>query len=135
MIDKVLSSKSVSIDYLISESNSYISFCLSSTISYYVNFNLKDISYTLNLFKEIFESKILKIIYDHKHFLKILKANKINIDDNFFDIKIANYLIDSSRRDDLESILKLNINAEISENQIHKRVSYIKKLINYYLIV
>ena len=127
LIDKVLSSKSVSIDYLISESNSYISFCLSSTISYYVNFNLKDISYTLNLFKEIFESKILKIIYDHKHFLKILKANKINIDDNFFDIKIANYLIDSSRRDDLESILKLNINAEISENQIHKRVSYIKK--------
>jgi len=127
MIDKVLSSKSVSIDYLISESSSYISFCLSSTISYYVNFNLKDISYTLNLFKEIFESKILKIIYDHKHFLKILKANKINIDDNFFDIKIANYLIDSSRRDDLESILKLNINAEISENQIHKRVSYIKK--------
>jgi len=127
LIDKVLSSKSVSIDYLISESNSYISFCLSSTISYYVNFNLKDISYTLNLFKEIFESKILKIIYDHKHFLKILKANKINIDDNFFDIKIANYLIDSSRRDDLESILKLNINAEISENQIHKRVLYIKK--------
>jgi len=127
LIDKVLSSKSVSIDYLISESNSYISFCLSSTISYYVNFNLKDISYTLNLFQEIFESKILKIIYDHKHFLKILKANKINIDDNFFDIKIANYLIDSSRRDDLESILKLNINAEISENQIHKRVFYIKK--------
>ena len=127
LIDKVLSSKSVSIDYLISESNSYISFCLSSTISYYVNFNLKDISYTLNLFKEIFESKILKIIYDHKHFLKILRVNKINIDDNFFDIKIANYLIDSSRRDDLESILKLNINAEISENQIHKRVSYIKK--------
>jgi len=127
LIDKVLSSKSVSIDYLISESNSYISFCLSSTISYYVNFNLKDISYTLSLFQEIFESKILKIIYDHKHFLKILKANKINIDDNFFDIKIANYLIDSSRRDDLESILKLNINAEISENQIHKRVFYIKK--------
>ena len=127
LIDKVLSSKSVSIDYLISESNSYISFCLSTNISYYVNFNLKDISYTLNLFKEIFESKILKIIYDHKHFLKILKANKINIDDNFFDIKIANYLIDSSRRDDLESILKLNINAEISENQIHKRVLYIKK--------
>ena len=127
LIDKVLSSKSVSIDYLISESNSYISFCLSTKISYYVNFNLKDISHTLNLFKEIFESKILKIIYDHKHFLKILKANKINIDDNFFDIKIANYLIDSSRRDDLESILKLNINAEISENQIHTRVSYIKK--------
>ena len=47
LIDKVLSSKSVSIDYLISESNSYISFCLSSTISYYVNFNLKDISLSL----------------------------------------------------------------------------------------
>ena len=51
LIDKVLSSKSLSIDYLISESNSYISFCLSSTISYYVNFSVKDISYTLNLFK------------------------------------------------------------------------------------
>jgi len=127
LIDKVLSSKSVSIDYLISESNSYISFCFSSKISYYVNFNLKDISFTLNLFQEIFESKILKVIYDHKYFLKILKANKINIDDNFFDIKIANYLVDSSRRDDLESILKLNINTDISENQIHTRVSYIKK--------
>ena len=127
LIDKVLSSKSVSIDYLISQSNSYISFCLSSKISYYVNFNLKDISFTLNLFQEIFESKILKVIYDHKYFLKILKANKINIDDNFFDIKIANYLVDSSRRDDLESILKLNINTDISENQIHTRVSYIKK--------
>ena len=127
LIDKVLSSKSVSIDYLISESNSYFSFCLSSTISYYVNFNLKDISYTINLFQEIFESKILKIIYDHKSFSKILKTHKIKIDDNYFDIKIANYLVDSSRRDDLESILKININAEISENQIHTRVSHIKK--------
>ena len=127
LIDKVLSSKSVSIDYLISESNSYFSFCLSSTISYYINFNIKDISYTINLFQEIFESKILKIIYDHKSFSKILKTNKINIDDNYFDIKIANYLVDSSRRDDLESILKININAEISENQIHARVSHIKK--------
>ena len=127
LIDKVLSSKSVSIDYLISESNSYFSFCLSSTISYYINFNLKDISFTLNLFQEIFESKILKIIYDHKSFSKILKTHKIKIDDNYFDIKIANYLVDSSRRDDLESILKININAEISENQIHTRVSHIKK--------
>ena len=127
LIDKVLSSKSVSIDYLISESNSYFSFCLSSTISYYINFNLKDISCTLNLFQEIFESKILKIIYDHKSFSKILKTNKINIDDNYFDIKIANYLVDSSRRDDLESILKININAELSENQIHTRVSHLKK--------
>ena len=127
LIDKVLSSKSVSIDYLISESNSYFSFCLSSTISYYINFNLKDISFTLNLFQEIFESKILKIIYDHKSFSKILKTHKIKIDDNYFDIKIANYLVDSSRRDDLESILKININAEINENQIHTRVSHIKK--------
>jgi DNA polymerase-1 len=127
LIDKVLSSKSVSIDYLISESNSFFSFCLSSTISYYINFNLKDISSTLNLFQEIFESKILKIIYDHKSFSKILKTNKINIDDNYFDIKIANYLVDSSRRDDLESILKININAELSENQIHTRVSHLKK--------
>ena len=75
LIDKVLSSKSVSIDYLISESNSFFSFCLSSTISYYINFNLKDISCTLNLFQEIFESKILKIIYDHKSFSKILLAS------------------------------------------------------------
>ena len=127
LIDKVLSSKSVSIDYLISESNSFFSFCLSSTISYYINFNLKDISSTLNLFQEIFESKILKIIYDHKSFSKILKTNKINIDDNYFDIKIANYLVDSSRRDDLESILKININAELSENQIYTRVSHLKK--------
>jgi len=127
LIDKVLSSKSVSIDYLISESNSYFSFCLSSTVSYYINFNLKDISCTLNLFQEIFEGKILKIIYDHKSFSKILKTNKINIDDNYFDIKIANYLVDSSRRDDLESILKININAELSENQIHTRVSHLKK--------
>ena len=127
LIDKVLSSKSVSIDYLISESNSYFSFCLSSTVSYYINFNLKDISCTLNLFQEIFEGKILKIIYDHKSFSKILKTNKINIDDNYFDIKIANYLVDSSRRDDLESILKINMNAELSENQIHTRVSHLKK--------
>ena len=127
IIDKILSSKFVSIDYLINEENSYISFCLNSSISYYINFDLKNIFNILKQFEEIFQSDILKIIYDHKSLLKILKSNSINIDDNYFDIKIANYLIDSSRRDDLESILKINLNKKINQKHTYERVSYIKE--------
>jgi len=133
IIDKILSSKFVSIDYLINDDNSYISFCLNNSVSYYINIELEHISNILKQFEEIFQDDIIKVVYNHKNFIKILKSNGINIDNNYFDIKIANYLVDSSRRDDLESILKINLNKGLSEKQIHSRVCYIKeayKLLN-----
>ena len=94
------------------------------------NLNIQNYIIVLNSLKDLFESKSIKIIYNHKVFLKELKKNNIDFNNNFFDIKIANYLIDSSRRDDLESIIKTNLNIESTEFKVNSKVVLINKLFN-----
>ena len=130
LINKMLSEKSYAIDYKFEKDYSFISFCSNNEVSYYIEFEYSELYNILNTLKDLFESKSLKIIYNHKVFLKELKKNKINFNNNFFDIKIANYLADSSRRDDLESIIKTNLNIESTEFKVNSKVVLINKLFN-----
>ena len=124
------SEKSVALDYCFEKGNSYISFCLNTEVSYYIQFEYSELSKVINSLKAFFLSKSIKIIYDHKFLSKELQKNNIDFNINFFDIKIANYLIDSSRRDDLESIIKTNLNTELTESEINSKVVLIYKLYN-----
>ena len=128
LINKILSEKSFTIDYKFEKDYSFISFCSNNEVSYYIEFEYSELYNILNSLKDLFESKSLKIIYNHKVFLKELKKNNINFNNNFFDIKIANYLVDSSRRDDLESIIKTNLNIESTEFNVNSKVVLINKL-------
>ena len=130
LIEKIFSEKSVAIDYCFEKDNSFISFCLNTEVSYYIKFEYSELSKVINNIKPLFQSKSLKIIYDHKVFLKELLKNNIDFNSNFFDIKIANYLIDSSRRDDIESIIKINLNNELTELESTSQVVLINKLYN-----
>ena len=130
LINKMLSKKSYAIDYKFEKDYSFISFCSNNEVSYYIEFEYSELYNILNTLKDLFESKSLKIIYNHKVFLKELKKNNINFNNNFFDIKIANYLADSSRRDDLESIIKTNLNIESTEFKVNSKVVLINKLFN-----
>ena len=130
LINKMLSKKSYAIDYKFEKDYSFISFCSNNEVSYYIEFEYSELYNILYNLKDLFESKSLKIIYNHKVFLKELKKNNINFNNNFFDIKIANYLADSSRRDDLESIIKTNLNIESTEFKVNSKVVLINKLFN-----
>ena len=128
LIEKISSEKSVALDYCFEKGNSYISFCLNTEVSYYIQFEYSELSKVINSLKAFFLSESIKIIYDHKFLSKELQKNNIDSNINFFDIKIANYLIDSSRRDDLESIIKTNLNTELTESEINSKVVLIYKL-------
>ena len=128
LIDKILSAKYISVDFYSSEDASFFSFCLNSSVCYHIEFDLKNIYDNLKELEEIFECSTLKVVYDHKKLVNILKSNNISYDSNFFDIKIANYLIDSSRRDDLDSILKINLNIDPNIEQIQNRVIHINNI-------
>ena len=128
LIKKISSEKSVALDYCFEKGNSYISFCLNTEVSYYIQFEYSELSKVINSLKVFFLSESIKIIYDHKFLSKELQKNNIDSNINFFDIKIANYLIDSSRRDDLESIIKTNLNTELTESEINSKVVLIYKL-------
>ena len=130
LIEKISSEKSVALDYCFEKGNSYISFCLNTEVSYYIQFEYSELSKVINSIKAFFLSESIKIIYDHKFFSKELQKNNIDFNINFFDIKIANYLIDSSRRDDLESIIKTNLNTELTESEINSKAVLIYKLYN-----
>ena len=130
LIEKISSEKSVALDYCFEKGNSYISFCLNTEVSYYIQFEYSELSKVINSLKAFFLSESIKIIYDHKFLSKELQKNNIDFNINFFDIKIANYLIDSSRRDDLESIIKTNLNTELTESEINSKVVLIYKLHN-----
>ena len=131
LINKMLSEKSFAIDYKFEKDYSFISFCSNNEVSYYIEFEYSELYKVLNTIRDLFESKSLKIIYNHKVFLKELKKNNINFNNNFFDIKIANYLVDSSRRDDLESIIKTNLNIESAGFKVNSKVVLINKLYNF----
>ena len=128
LIEKISSVKSVALDYCFEKGNSYISFCLNTEVSYYIQFEYSELSKVINSLQAFFLSESIKIIYDHKFLSKELQKNNIDFNINFFDIKIANYLIDSSRRDDLESIIKTNLNTELTESEINSKVVLIYKL-------
>ena len=75
LIEKISSEKSVALDYCFEKGNSYISFCLNTEVSYYIQFEYSELSKIINSLKAFFLSESLKIIYDHKVFSKELQKN------------------------------------------------------------
>ena len=128
----LLSHKSVPIGLSISESSNRVYYILfNSTI------NLKS---SLSILKPIFISKqIEKVFFDAKFFLKILRDQQIEIQQPFFDISIADYLInpDTNRtlsgiiqKYDIETVnielLNLNLKEDVSNYLIEGAAILIK---------
>ena len=86
------------------EENS-VDFCWTNNTTYSLKINERGFEDKLKSISEIFiESKRI-YVYDIKIFVRFLNNYGISFDRKIlFDIKIANYIIDSNRRDDLESI-------------------------------
>ena len=86
------------------EENS-VDFCWTNNTTYSLKINERGFENKLKSISEIFiESKRI-YVYDIKTLVRFLNNYGISFDRKIlFDIKIANYIIDSNRRDDLESI-------------------------------
>ena len=87
-----------------------ISFCFKKNEAYYCDFSKN--SDLINLYKDFFNSPILKIAHNLKYDYGILFKYGIKISDHCFDTMIAHYLIDPEQRHNLDhlsrNILKYN---------------------------
>ena len=86
------------------EENS-VDFCWTNNTTYSLKINERGFENKLKNISEIFIKSKRIYVYDIKTFVRFLNNYGISFDRKIlFDIKIANYIIDSNRRDDLESI-------------------------------
>ena len=86
------------------EENS-VDFCWTNNTTYSLKINERGFEDKLKNISEIFIKSKRIYVYDIKTFVRFLNNYGISFDRKIlFDIKIANYIIDSNRRDDLESI-------------------------------
>ena len=86
------------------EENS-VDFCWTNNTTYSLKINERGFEDKLKSISEIFIKSKRIYVYDIKTFVRFLNNYGISFDRKIlFDIKIANYIIDSNRRDDLESI-------------------------------
>ena len=86
------------------EENS-VDFCWTNNTTYSLKINERGFEDKLKSICEIFSESKRIYVYDIKTFVRFLNNYGISFDRKIlFDIKIANYIIDSNRRDDLESI-------------------------------
>jgi len=86
------------------EENS-VDFCWTNNTTYSLKINEKGFEDKLKSICEIFSESKRIYVYDIKTLIRFLNNYGISFDRKIlFDIKIANYIIDSNRRDDLESI-------------------------------
>ncbi len=84
--------------------------CSSHNFYYRINSN------TILFLKTIFEHKeIMKVGYDIKSSIKILKSLEIEIKGNLFDVEIANHLINPDTRSSLNIISEHYLNISIQE--------------------
>ena len=82
----------------------------------------------LKSFKDLLESDIKKIVFNHKSISKIIHNYDIKIH-NFFDIKIGAYLLSPGARNDFKAILSLNSNIDINDGELNlENVYYYKEL-------
>ena len=84
--------------------------CSSDNFYYRINSN------TIPFLKTIFEHKdIIKVGYDIKSSIKILKSLEIEINGDLFDVEIANHLINPDTRSSLNIISEHYLNISIQE--------------------
>ncbi|MFL2612730.1 MAG: DNA polymerase I [Flavobacteriaceae bacterium] len=103
----------------------YLTFCWTENSIYSINLDQRNSDEFIKIIEPLFSANSKIYVFDVKKVLRFLNKRNLNHDPKkFYDLKIANYLIDSNRRDDFESFLKIygfNLGSD-------ERVFYINKL-------
>tara|TARA_A100001388_G_scaffold277000_1_gene266417 strand:+ start:3852 stop:6473 length:2622 start_codon:yes stop_codon:yes gene_type:complete len=103
-----------------------IDFCWTNNTTYSLKTNERGFEDKLKGISKIFSESKRIYVYDIKTLVRFLNSLGISFDRKIlFDIKIANYIIDSNRRDDLKSIASYY---DISYDDLVKKVSVIHML-------
>ena len=103
-----------------------IDFCWTNNTTYSLKTNERGFEDKLKGISKIFSESKRIYVYDIKNLVRFLNSLGISFDRKIlFDIKIANYIIDSNRRDDLKSIASYY---DISYDDLVKKVSVIHML-------
>jgi DNA polymerase-1 len=122
LCEKLHNEETYSID--VSKEN-YLTFCWTENTIYSINLGQINSDEFIKIIEPLFGANSKIYVFDVKKVLRFLKKYNLSHDPKkFFDLKIANYLIDSNRRDDFESFLKIygfNLGSD-------ERVFYINKL-------
>jgi DNA polymerase-1 len=122
LCEKLHNEEAYSID--VSKEN-YLTFCWTENTIYSINLGQINSDEFIKIIEPLFGANSKIYVFDVKKVLRFLKKYNLSHDPKkFFDLKIANYLIDSNRRDDFESFLKIygfNLGSD-------ERVFYINKL-------
>ena len=122
LYEKLHNEETYSIDV---NKENYLTFCWTENSIYSINLDQINSDEFIKIIEPLFSANSKIYVFDIKKVLRFLKKYNLSHDPKkFFDLKIANYLIDSNRRDDFESFLKIygfNLGSE-------ERVFYINKL-------
>ncbi len=125
---KIKESKLFAFDIKFFNSDIYLCLCWSTASTYFIKVERGECKELFESFKDIFESDIKKIVFNHKAISKILHNYDIKIN-NFFDIKIGSYLISPGARNDFKAILSLNSNIDINDDELNlENVYYYEEL-------
>ncbi len=125
---KIKESKLFAFDIKFFDSDIYLCLCWSTASTYFIKVERGECKELFESFKDIFESDIKKIVFNHKAISKILHNYDIKIN-NFFDIKIGSYLISPGARNDFKAILSLNSNIDINDDELNlENVYYYEEL-------
>ena len=125
---KIKESKLFAFDIKFFDSDIYLCLCWSTASTYFIKVERWECKELFESFKDIFESDIKKIVFNHKAISKILHNYDIKIN-NFFDIKIGSYLISPGARNDFKAILSLNSNIDINDDELNlENVYYYEEL-------
>ena len=125
---KIKESKLFAFDIKFFDSDIYLCLCWSTASTYFIKVERGGCKELFESFKDIFESDIKKIVFNHKAISKILHNYDIKIN-NFFDIKIGSYLISPGARNDFKAILSLNSNIDINDDELNlENVYYYEEL-------
>jgi|TARA_B100001093_G_scaffold498106_1_gene545823 DNA polymerase-1 len=123
LYEKLINEKKFSL--YINEFNN-LTFCWSVNTVYSLNIDEFDFKDKIKILEPLFNNSSCIYVFGIKKILRFLSHNDLNYDTKvFFDLQIANYLINSNRRDDFESFLKSN---DFNSVTLSDGVYYINKL-------
>ena len=131
--EKLKKEKTFSLDV---NKDNILSICWTENSIYSIDINQGESNKFIKLIEPLFNTNSRIFVFDIKKILRFFK--KYNLANNtkvFFDLKIANYLIDSNRRDDFESFLKIYgfnsaLDSDTKSYYINKISTTIKKEIS-----
>ena len=125
---KIKESKLFAFDIKFYENDIYLCLCWTTASTYFIKMEKEECEEVLKSFKDLLESDIKKIVFNHKSISKIIHNYDIKIH-NFFDIKIGAYLLSPGARNDFKAILSLNSNIDINDGELNlENVYYYKEL-------